>query len=479
MKMGRNAPCPCGSGKKYKKCCLALEEQKAVEERLQKANVQEKIMAEASGLNKNEDHEDGPDEENEVETEKSESDRIWDEFLAGDFNQKAVTLEKLLDNPDLLDEFDCFELFSSLHDACQDSNDRKIFKTLTQRLKEEYPDEHYDILKYLQQYGIHDALVENNKTNADNLFLEFAENADIDIDMFNSMLDQMICLSDLDLLLRAMHKGWDTVKNSSNIVPWGIDEYANLAAEYEIFKYISQVSDPDPADPDFIKKLEKFIDPAVETLETYIPYILGTSGKEWTPDDFNYQKNKSKSKKKKKGKSKAPEKKSLSVETFSENVSYFTTEFLGYLTRKEKFSFPKADIARSALKSYIIKRAQGELEKEPSIFREIKQPGLKNKKPPSPSFENILCPDKKTFDIFLGSMLSLFSFRLFRAVMVFETIPAWLRFIESKGFIDHEMRHKTMSSIYELYEDMRKIIKGEDKQFLIENIEKAYPDSQE
>jgi len=24
-KIGRNAPCPCGSGKKYKKCCLSLE----------------------------------------------------------------------------------------------------------------------------------------------------------------------------------------------------------------------------------------------------------------------------------------------------------------------------------------------------------------------------------------------------------------------------------------------------------------------
>ncbi len=25
-KTGRNAPCPCGSGKKYKKCCLSLKE---------------------------------------------------------------------------------------------------------------------------------------------------------------------------------------------------------------------------------------------------------------------------------------------------------------------------------------------------------------------------------------------------------------------------------------------------------------------
>ncbi len=25
MKIGRNAPCPCGSGKKYKACCLKLD----------------------------------------------------------------------------------------------------------------------------------------------------------------------------------------------------------------------------------------------------------------------------------------------------------------------------------------------------------------------------------------------------------------------------------------------------------------------
>ena len=24
LKIGRNAPCPCGSGKKYKKCCLMV-----------------------------------------------------------------------------------------------------------------------------------------------------------------------------------------------------------------------------------------------------------------------------------------------------------------------------------------------------------------------------------------------------------------------------------------------------------------------
>ena len=28
VKIGRNAPCPCGSGKKYKKCCLSAQPEK-------------------------------------------------------------------------------------------------------------------------------------------------------------------------------------------------------------------------------------------------------------------------------------------------------------------------------------------------------------------------------------------------------------------------------------------------------------------
>lgn len=150
MKTGRNAPCPCGSGKKYKKCCLKLEEQRAAEERQQNANEQKLFLTGESVLSDNEDHEGGPDEDDEGDDdiEKSESDRIWDEYKDGD----------------------------------------------------------------------------------------------------------------LDLLLSAMHKGWEKVKDSSKIVPWGVDEYDNLAAEYAILKHVSEVSNPDATDSDFLKELEQFIE---------------------------------------------------------------------------------------------------------------------------------------------------------------------------------------------------------------------------
>ena len=34
-KMGRNAPCPCGSGKKYKHCCLREDQKEQTRTRLQ------------------------------------------------------------------------------------------------------------------------------------------------------------------------------------------------------------------------------------------------------------------------------------------------------------------------------------------------------------------------------------------------------------------------------------------------------------
>lgn len=46
MKLGRNDPCHCGSGKKYKQCCLAKDEAK---ERAARAQAAEKAAREPAG----------------------------------------------------------------------------------------------------------------------------------------------------------------------------------------------------------------------------------------------------------------------------------------------------------------------------------------------------------------------------------------------------------------------------------------------
>ena len=43
MKVGRNDPCPCGSGKKYKKCCLAKDEAAARQGYAERAATQREV----------------------------------------------------------------------------------------------------------------------------------------------------------------------------------------------------------------------------------------------------------------------------------------------------------------------------------------------------------------------------------------------------------------------------------------------------
>ena len=49
MKVSRNSPCPCGSGKKYKKCCMGQDEKAAAEARREaEESEQQRQLAEAA-----------------------------------------------------------------------------------------------------------------------------------------------------------------------------------------------------------------------------------------------------------------------------------------------------------------------------------------------------------------------------------------------------------------------------------------------
>ncbi len=54
-KIGRNDPCPCGSGKKYKKCCLEKDEREKSEQ-LKQARAQEEAADAAEQEKEKEEH---------------------------------------------------------------------------------------------------------------------------------------------------------------------------------------------------------------------------------------------------------------------------------------------------------------------------------------------------------------------------------------------------------------------------------------
>lgn len=86
--VGRNDPCPCGSGKKYKKCCLLQDQQQAITAR--KAQ-QATVTTTKPTITSSERLAGSPDDTTAVEAANvpvSAIDRCWDQFEASDYEER-------------------------------------------------------------------------------------------------------------------------------------------------------------------------------------------------------------------------------------------------------------------------------------------------------------------------------------------------------------------------------------------------------
>jgi hypothetical protein len=192
-KMGRKAPCPCGSGKKYKKCCLMKDEEKSLPER--------------------------------------ESPLIDDETIEGDFEKGDYSLvtgykklkstdEKLeyvrnilMKNDELPTDF-ALDIFSSFSDSLG-SEDRhseavETFRTFHEKKYESYLDAFDFFDKMLLYHYIHS----NDITGIQTILKMFDSEPDKHIDNYVEILTALECYGYWELALSSYslrgHNGMDS-----------------------------------------------------------------------------------------------------------------------------------------------------------------------------------------------------------------------------------------------------------------------------
>ena len=106
---------------------------------------------------------------------------------------------------------------------------------------------------------ISDALGENRLDAAASLTRELAARAGADIDIFNRTAEALAYHGQLSLLVEAFRIAWPSVRTSTNIMPWGVTSFTNMASDYEIFDYLERTSSPDPADPALLDRVTYFV----------------------------------------------------------------------------------------------------------------------------------------------------------------------------------------------------------------------------
>ena len=110
---------------------------------------------------------------------------------------------------------------------------------------------------------------------------------------------------------------------------------------------------------------------------------------------------------------------------------------------------------RHELYRYFMLRNEGDLDPRPSMLEQAMHPQRKLPKPPRPAHP--LCPERVTLDVHLAALMGMMSGLYHSAAALFQAIPAWLRFLESRRLIDAGTSRKVVNDLLPLHATLLRI----------------------
>jgi hypothetical protein len=439
MKVGRNNPCPCGSGKKYKKCCLAKDEATARQDYAQRAETQGEV-GRAFDLPSFPEPPPPPS-PNPLDQARGE---LWEAFETAEPADQPALFWRALAEPDMLDAELAFEMVC----AIRDNHDRAIFAEALDMLREQRPELYERDAPYYLDWRIGDALATGDLAALPELGAALAATAGQDLDTFYIALDRLAYHGQLALASRMMAQAWPHVGEGQDLVPWAPEEFARRAMDLTLFAHVEQARDLRPDDLDLLAALEVFAPVDQEQLARYVTLLTGQAERRWVLGDFAFRRSA------RHEWNDEDEDRGEPRDPAAQQLDDLTLAFIGTLYREHRIWLAKGDLARKSFARYIVERHAGKLEPVDSSFERARRPlGRKTLSVVRRAPANPLCPDRETLDRFLAGMLNFISPQYYEAATTLELMPAWLRFLEAKSLLTMEQHAAALSDLRKLVSD--------------------------
>lgn len=446
---GRNDQCPCGSGKKYKKCCLEKDRNetnlKIKDEQFELAPVKSDHLS--AGISESIPTP-VPKPAKPVDPHVAALNARWDEFEKEDDEGCREVFLKTLDEPELMDDEMAFEMLSRLYEIASKSGERDRFVELIDLLRERLPEVYNKNRKYYLQWRIAMAVAGYQAERLREFTREMAETAGEDVDNYLRVVNLLAYHGELAALSEASRIAWPLIKTSINIL-WGQSDFANWGVDCAIFERLESSQQLDGLDPQLVEQAKfYFEDLRLNHFEDYVAHLSGSATRVWSLEDFDFKTTRRSKREQRDGFDDDNDDQSSNDDPGMEALAHLLDEFAGYAHRQEGISYTKASLALKNIFRYLMQRHEGELEPRQSMFDAVMNPRKKPKPKPKPRQpDHPLCPDCVTFERYLGSMLNIIALRVYDVAATFELMPAWLRFLETRGLIDSSRRESTLADI--------------------------------
>jgi hypothetical protein len=435
MKIGRNDPCPCGSGKKYKKCCLGKEQPAPASPpdlgALLAPSAPRPRVAHTPPT--------PPAPPRQLTPEQQKWQAFWKDFAGQDHAGRVAIFFRMLDDDEMDDEL-AFEMLQHLHQDVIQSSDRPRFLEFVAALRERRPDVYQEGAHWYLKWALFDALADGQSADVLPLARELAGTAGRDIDAVNRGLDALAYHGQLPALVEALRIGWPEVRASDNVVPWGVTRFAEKGIHYEIYDYLEHTPSGSPDDPALLERMNCFVeeDLNLEYVAQFMGDLTGQGAPAWTVEDFALLP-------RKKRRRDSDEEEEPPVDQGARNLARLIDQFVGYLRREEGVPYPRGGLVREHLFEYFIRRHEGDLDPQPSMLERAMRPNLKLPPPPPPGHP--LCPERVTLDVHFGQLIGFLNSLYHVVAALFELMPAWLRFLETRHLIDAQRRLQTVEEL--------------------------------
>jgi hypothetical protein len=394
-KTGRNEPCPCGSGKKYKKCCL------------------DEDQAGRRAVNAITDHVlPPPDDQSASGWEEENSDpymtEIYDRFEDADFDRRVALFEEVLSQGKGSTD-DLFGLVDLLEQAVVTDASRREFNRCLAELRRQRPDcWEQDGAFYAHDY-ILNALALEETDEIDGYFLLASRQVGRHVDVYCNTIDLLAYHGRHKALTEGLRLALPQIRQAKGLMPWVPGDMASRLIDCEVLAWVE--TGETEADFSSLLPIAQGILPDLD-MENILAYADHLAGRRPFPT-----------------KSLLDERNRLDLE----QLSFLSSTFVGYLSRERGIPGISGLLTGREIYRYFFKRDAGELKAPKRSSVAAKFRGLKKGKGLS---THALMPDPDTLDRFIANQLHLFS-RAYHAVAALaQCLPAWCDFLEERSLLE-------------------------------------------
>jgi hypothetical protein len=420
-KTGRNEPCPCGSGKKYKKCCLAGDQA-----------VRRPVNAITDNVLP------PHDDQSATGGEEDNSDpfmaEIYDRFEDADFDRRVALIEEVLSQGKGSTD-DLLGLVELLRQAVVADSSRREFNLCLTELRGARPDCWEEDGVLYAQYFITNALALEETAEIGDIFLQASRRIGRHADVFSNMVDLLAYHGRHQLLTEGLRIALPLIHKDRNVLPWLPNDLALRLIDCEILAWVEKGAASTGMDFRALRQAVEDILPELddETLREYADHLVVYRP---FPTERLLKKNNR-----------------LDLE----QLSLLTATFAGCLGRDRGVPGITGLLAVGEIYRYLSRREAGELKgsKAPSLSARLKK--LKNRAvlPFHP-----LCPDPETLDRYFSYQMHLFCKAYHAAAALAQCLPAWCDFLEQQGLLEQGQAARRLRPLIPLIETLVEVLEN-------------------